>query len=88
MMNAENVSETECLLEDIMINGKVVYTWPPIEAMRALRDHDLQHLDAGVKRIMNPHIYHVSLTKKLWDMKQELINHMVVPEKNKIQEEI
>jgi hypothetical protein len=31
---------------------------------------------------MNPHIYHVSITKKLWDLKQELINHLEVSEKN------
>jgi nicotinate phosphoribosyltransferase len=81
-MNAENVSETELLLEDIMLDGKVVYNWPSIDSMRTLRDRDLQRLDAGVKRIMNPHIYHVSITKKLWDLKQELINHLEVSEKN------
>jgi nicotinate phosphoribosyltransferase len=30
-------------------------------------------LDPGVKRLINPHIYHVSLTRRLWDLKQELI---------------
>jgi nicotinate phosphoribosyltransferase len=34
---------------------------------------DIERLDPGVLRIMNPHIYHVSLSQKLWDLKQKLI---------------
>jgi nicotinate phosphoribosyltransferase len=30
-------------------------------------------LDPGVRRLVTPHIYHVSLSQKLWDLKQELI---------------
>jgi nicotinate phosphoribosyltransferase len=30
-------------------------------------------LDSGIRRLVNPHIYHVSLTQQLWDLKQELI---------------
>jgi nicotinate phosphoribosyltransferase len=33
----------------------------------------VRRLDPGVRRLMNPHIYHVSLTQALWDLKQELI---------------
>jgi nicotinate phosphoribosyltransferase len=73
------VSAAELLLEDIMVDGKVVYDWPSMEAMRTIRDHDLQRLDAGVKRIMNPHIYHVSLTNKLWELKQGLLSQMRAP---------
>ena len=31
-------------------------------------------LDAGVRRLLNPHIYHVSLTDRLWNLKQDLVN--------------
>ena len=41
--------------------------------MRRQRDHDLERLDPGVKRLMYPHRYHVSLTEKLWQLKQDLI---------------
>jgi nicotinate phosphoribosyltransferase len=41
--------------------------------MRERRREDLERLDPGVKRILNPHIYHVSLSEKLWDLKQRLI---------------
>jgi nicotinate phosphoribosyltransferase len=33
----------------------------------------VERLDAGVRRLVNPHIYHVSLTERLWQLKQELI---------------
>jgi nicotinate phosphoribosyltransferase len=41
--------------------------------MRARRRADLHQLDAGVRRLLNPHIYHVSLTPRLWELKQQLI---------------
>jgi nicotinate phosphoribosyltransferase len=33
----------------------------------------VERLDPGVKRLVNPHIYHVSLTERLWNLKQTLI---------------
>jgi nicotinate phosphoribosyltransferase len=41
--------------------------------MRAQRARDVELLDPGIRRLVNPHIYHVSLSEKLWDLKQELI---------------
>jgi nicotinate phosphoribosyltransferase len=48
-----------------------------IEAMRARRHADIERLDPGVKRLINPHIYHVSLTENLWKLKQSLIESLV-----------
>lgn len=67
------ISEIESLLTDVMVNGEIVVESPSIEEMRALRDKDLERLDPGIKRIMNPHIYHISLTHELWKLKQDLI---------------
>jgi len=67
------ISEIEPLLADIVQNGKLVSELPTLEQMREQRHSDLERLDSGVKRLMNPHIYHVSLTKQLWKLKQELI---------------
>ena len=36
----------------------------------------MERLDPGVKRLMNPHIYHVSLSEKMWQRKQKLIAAM------------
>jgi nicotinate phosphoribosyltransferase len=44
--------------------------------MRSLRQADLERLDPGVRRILNPHIYHVSLTERLWELKQSLLSDM------------
>lgn len=75
-LGARFISEIEPLLIDVMVDGKIVYEQPSIEDMRALRDRDLERLDSGVKRIMFPHIYHVSLTHGLWKLKQELIQEL------------
>jgi nicotinate phosphoribosyltransferase len=73
-MEKASVSQIEKLLVDILKEGKQVYEIPEIEDIRKLRYSDIEHLDAGVRRIMNPHIYHVSLTQRLWDLKQKLIS--------------
>ena len=45
-----------------------------------MREADVERLDPGVRRLMNPHIYHVSLTEKLWNYKQELIREVITTE--------
>lgn len=69
----ENISEIEPLQVEILREGRLVYELPDMEMMRLRRIADVERLDAGVRRIMFPHIYHVSLTQHLWDLKQELI---------------
>jgi nicotinate phosphoribosyltransferase len=66
------ISRIEPLHVEVLRNGKLVYDLPSIEAMRAQRTSDLEHLDPGVRRLLNPHIYHVSLTQKLWELKERL----------------
>jgi nicotinate phosphoribosyltransferase len=69
----DDVSEIEPLLVDVVREGELLYDLPSIEDMRERRHADVERLDSGVKRLINPHIYHVSLTERLWDLKQELI---------------
>jgi nicotinate phosphoribosyltransferase len=69
-------SEIEALHVEVMEEGQPVYEKPSLEEMRENRSRDLERLDPGVRRIMNPHIYHVSLTEKLWDLKQDLIRDL------------
>jgi nicotinate phosphoribosyltransferase len=73
ILEKSDISTIEPLLVDVLRDGEVVYDWPTIEEMRALREADVNKLDPGVKRLLNPHIYHVSLTKRLWELKQDLI---------------
>ena len=45
--------------------------------MRRARIADVERLDPGVRRLINPHIYHVSLSEQLWELKQRLIQTAV-----------
>jgi nicotinate phosphoribosyltransferase len=72
-LSREETAKIEPLLVDILVEGTLVHKSPPIEEMRQNRQADMERLDPGVKRLMNPHTYHVSLTKRLWDLKQKLI---------------
>jgi nicotinate phosphoribosyltransferase len=72
-LGREEIAEIEPLLVDILREGKLVYDLPTLEEIRERRKADIGHLDPGVRRLVNPHIYHVSLTQRLWELKQDLI---------------
>jgi len=72
-LNHSQLSKIEPLLEDIIVDGKIVYTLPSLEQIRNTREKDMQCLYPGVKRLVIPHDYHVSLSQKLWDLKHTLI---------------
>ena len=69
---AEGISEVEPLLVPVWDNGRVSAS-EPIETARDRRVADLERLDPGVRRFMNPHVYHVSLTQDLWTLRQDTI---------------
>lgn len=64
------VEEIEPLLVEVWGPEGRMHGPEAIETMRDRRRRDLARLDPGVRRFLNPHIYHVSLTQKLWDLKQ------------------
>jgi nicotinate phosphoribosyltransferase len=76
-IDKKDISEIEQILENIIEDGKVIYEFPSIDSIRNKRDQDIDRLYPGVKRLITPHIYHVSLSQKLWELKQKLIasNH-------------
>lgn len=73
VLSQDDITAVEPLLVDVLVEGRLVYDLPSIEDMRRRREQDVACLDAGVRRLINPHIYHVSLTERLWDLKLELI---------------
>ncbi|MGB1250707.1 MAG: nicotinate phosphoribosyltransferase [Candidatus Promineifilaceae bacterium] len=75
-LSRQQISKIEPLHVTILDNGKRTYGTPSIGDIRAQRDADLGYLDPGVRRLLNPHIYHVSLSQALWEMKQALITKM------------
>lgn len=73
VLESKDLCEIEPLLVEVFREGRVTGDHVTIEEMRTRREADVERLDAGVKRLVNPHIYHVSLTEKLWALKQQLI---------------
>lgn len=69
----DDITAIEPLLVEVLREGRQVYDPPPLAVLRERRAADMERLDAGVRRLINPHIYHVSLTQRLWDLKQSLI---------------
>jgi nicotinate phosphoribosyltransferase len=73
LLSRATITAIEPLQAEILRDGQRVYPPQTIEAMRAQRHADMERLDPGVRRLLNPHIYHVSLTPRLWELKQHLI---------------
>jgi len=73
VLTRNQIAGMEQLLREILQQGKLVYDFPEIEDIRRIRKKDLERLDSGVKRLINPHIYHVSLSENLWNTKRKLI---------------
>jgi nicotinate phosphoribosyltransferase len=76
-LDRSEIAEIEPLLVEVLHEGKQVYDPPPIDAIRRRREADVDRLDPGVTRLINPHIYHVSLTDRLWNLKQSLIASLI-----------
>ncbi|GAA6755163.1 nicotinate phosphoribosyltransferase [Thermus thalpophilus] len=62
----------EPLLEEAF-RGRRLFPPVPLEALRERRQKDVARLDPGVRRLVNPHIYHVSLTERLFALKEALV---------------
>ncbi len=73
-LNQSDYTTIEPLLIDIWQEGQLVYEFPTLDEIRTARIKDIQRLDAGVRRLIRPHIYHVSLTERLWNFKQDVIH--------------
>ena len=70
----ENIINLEPLLVEVVKDGKLTYEFPSIQKIRELRDKDLNNLDFGVKRLINPHTYQVSISKEVSELKKKLID--------------
>jgi nicotinate phosphoribosyltransferase len=61
------------LLSPRLVQGKLVSPVPALEAIRAYSQSSLGAFDNSYKRLLNPHIYKVSITERLRKLKLELI---------------
>jgi len=71
-----DISRMERLLADVMVGGAVVTEMPDLEEMRSRRRRDLERLDPGVRRLIKPHRYHVSLSDEVNRLKRELVGRL------------
>ncbi len=70
---AVNNAEIEELHTVVFDDGRPTDAGEPLVVLRGRRDSDLQRLDVGVRRLVNPHRYHVSVTTAVRDLQNALI---------------
>jgi len=58
----------------IIKGGKLVYDLPKVKEIAAYHKEAINEFWNEYKRLLNPHIYKVDLSQKLYDMKQNLLN--------------
>ena len=61
------------LLKQIFKKGRCVYVNPGLETLREYCKIEIDGLWDEVKRFENPHRYYVDMSKKLWQMKYEML---------------
>ena len=54
-------------------NGELVYDKPSLQDIRSYCKQQIDTLWDEVLRFENPHNYYVDLSRKLWDIKHELL---------------
>ncbi|MDR1586035.1 MAG: nicotinate phosphoribosyltransferase [Treponema sp.] len=65
----------EPLLKQRLKDGELCAAAPSLPEIRARRAADLECFDSSYKRHLNPHVYKVSITEKLRELKLELIKN-------------
>jgi len=78
-LNRQNFKtvKKKLLLKPIVKNGELVYNFPTIEEMREKTKQNLSLLPAEYKRLINPHIYSVGISKKLKRLKEKLVKQFL-----------
>ncbi|MDR2070338.1 MAG: nicotinate phosphoribosyltransferase [Treponema sp.] len=71
------INAPEPLLKLCLKDGKLVREEPPLEAIRRFVQADLDIFDQSYKRLLNPHIYKVSITHRLRELKLKLIKNFL-----------
>ena len=75
-LEISELSDSEDLLGLMFSDGRRMDGSPDLDTMRKRRRSDLDRLDSGVRRLVNPHIYHVSLTGRVKQLQQDLVRKL------------
>ncbi len=73
IMRKNNYTLVRPMLTKQMEKGKRINAEPTLKELQDRVKENLSHFDKSYKRQINPHIYKVSLTGKLKDLKAELV---------------
>lgn len=68
-----SISRIEPLLSDVLAEGQMVCERPSLEEIRAQRQADVAELDEGVRRLIDPEPYDVSVSESLCALQAELL---------------
>ncbi len=69
----DDIAGVESLLDPVYRDGTRVSAPEDLATMRERRIRDLDQLDVGVRRLVNPHRYHVSVSDGVRELRDELV---------------
>ena len=72
----EQIGAMEPLLVDVLVDGRLVYHRPGIEEIRGLGRADVARLAPGVRQLIEPNVYDVYSSERLWVLKESLLTAM------------
>lgn len=61
------------LMLPVIVDGELVYRLPELADIRQACRRELDTIAEETRRPKNPHVYHVDLSRSLWDLKQHLM---------------
>lgn len=65
--------EVKELLVPIILNGELVYLLPELTEIKEVAKRELHTISVETLRPKKPHVYHVDLSRKLWEMKRDMV---------------
>ena len=66
------------LLVTVIEKGKLVYLLPTIQEIQEHAKNEMRSISKETLRPKNPHVYHVDLSRKLWELKRDLVESLRV----------
>jgi len=66
----------EPLRDVVFVDGRPTRPPSTLDELRGRRRADVDELDPGVRRMVNPHRYHVSLSDRLHRIQQETVERL------------
>jgi nicotinate phosphoribosyltransferase len=72
----ESTARTEPMLVPIVRRGELVYSMPSLPDIQARTRQGLSELRSEYQRLVNPHIYWVGLSPRLYEVRARLLNEL------------